>query len=972
MSFLALAIVSIVLIFRMPVSLMPDAEVPELSVELSYPDGSPYFIENSILQPLRLAFQGLYQLQSIESITASGVGEIELQFAYGTDMQLAYINANEKMDQVLNSLPQDMERPVIRQLSSADIPVFRLQVTSDAMDMQELSDFGRFIISRRLEQVEGVSLVESNGSVQKIMRITPRWEVLDRYGISAGQLMNFIQSANLPLSQIKVSEGNYVYDLTFDNILKDPDAIYELRFPLGPGQTVAMQELVDVKLTTARQTGQHLFEGEAGLVFAIHKQADESFYELKDRLEDVVANLRAEYSVADFSITQNQFELLNESIFQLVTSILLGTLLAVVILFIFSGEWKSPALMGFLIPLSMLTAIIVLYLLGQSINIVSLSGILLGIGILIDNGIILIDNINEKRQELPLADACRQGVWEIFPALVSSTLTTLSVFVPLLLLGGVAGALFQAQLISLTVVLFSSLMVALVFLPVAYFSIKPNLALTTNRLYDRLLKTYKQSQKGRFGTPLLALFLLIVIAGIFTFISLPKTNLPEIERRDLAVSIQWSETLTLEENTVRILLILGELESLSSWEADIGVNQVSEEGVNHPNKALLYLLFSGVGQKERAENRLQNYVADQFPGTIIDSRRPKNPYDQLFAGADFYAIYKMRSSGENWIDSKAVREAVPGPVLLGEGFQYEPAVRVVFDPVKMSAFGLTEKQLINVLKIHFNDELITRINRINETVPVMIRGSGATSPEALGRLRVSVNDSTGYPLNYFMRFEEDESLRYIRADLAGVYQDLKLESRPEDFEEIDQAIREYASRENLTVSIAGAITEIEENQWTLTISIILAVLLLFVILTAQFESFTMPLIILAEIPISASGALLGLWITGQSLSIASLIGIIITLGIIVNDSILKVDTIRRYIKGGMEKSAAIHRAGQIRLKPIVMTSLTTILALSPVLFGSGFGADLQFPLAIAVIFGLFVGTICSIYLVPILYQRLVK
>ena len=971
MTFLAIAIVSLALIRRMPVSLMPPTEVPELVVEVSYPEGSPLYLERSIMQPLRTAFQGLYQLKEIESISASGTGEIQLKFEYGTDMKLAYIHANERVDRVVDQLPEDLDRPIVKRITAADIPAVRLQVTSEILDPVELSDFGRFIIRRRLEQVEGVSLVEMNGGVKKVMRITPEWEVLDRYDITDVELIQFIGNANLPLSRVKVADGNYEYDLTFDNLLNDPEAIYELKLPLSSSGSVPLDELVSISEGMAPRLGKHLFNGSEGLVFAIHKQESESFYRLKDKLDEVTNLLSKEYPTLIFNTTQDQYELLNESIVQLTVSIILGTLLAVLILFLFSGEYRSPLLMGVLIPLSLLASIAILRFLDQTINIVSLSGILLGIGILIDNGIILIDNINEKRKEHDLPEACRRGVQEIFPALISSTLTTLSVFIPLLLLGGTAGVLFQAQMISLSVVLFTSLLVAFALLPVAYYSVKPNPDKPVNIIFGSILTFYRKTAKSKNINFILGSFILLTFAGSIAFRAIPKQNLPEIQRNDLALSIQWEETLTLDENIRRIRSVVGKLHSIPNWEADIGLNNISEEGINHQNKALLYFEFKDHDQMLENKILLEKEL-ERFPSAYYSFSRPKNPYDQLFDQEAFYAVYKLRTNGDRWIDPRLFREIDHPEVRLGEGFQYEPSLRLRFDRDKLERYGLSENKLIEKLKIHFNDQLVTRVNRVSESLPIVIKGSGKMTSTAFANLRVTVKDSISYPVSTFVSFENDQSLRYVRADLAGIYQDIKVKTQFDGWKQWDLKLREIASFNDILLSLTGEVTRIRENQTSLWISISLAILLLFVILTAQFESFKMPLIILAEIPVSSAGAILGLWISGQSLSIASLIGIIITLGIIVNDSILKVDTIRRYQKEGLGRNDAVKKAGEVRLKPILMTSLTTILALSPVLFGKGFGADVQFPLAIAVIFGLLVGTLCSVYLVPFLYRILIR
>lgn len=446
MTFLAIVILGVMSYFRLPVSLIPEAEVPKLRVDVTYPSGSPRFIEQSILRPLRTKLQGLFKLATIESVSSSGAGQLELTFAYGTDMQLAYLEANERVDQIFNALPRDLDRPMIKRLAVTDIPIMRIQMTANGASQQELSDIARFIIKRRLEQIPGVSLVEMNGGYQKVFRIKPDRDKLIQMGISESQIINALSSANSTLNQIKVREGIYEYDITFDNMLEDPENLDEIRIFLKNGHSVPISALMATEISTARPLGKHIYDGKEGIVFAIHKQSHASYIEVDSKLTDLLTEFRQDFPSFEFRSSQSQASLLKASLGQLFLSLVLGILLASSILFMFSGEWKSPLLLGVLIPVSLLMTLALMFLLNISINIISLSGMILGIGILIDNGIIIIDNIQSKRiAGKSLEESCHVGTSEMIPALVSATLTTLSVFVPLVLLEGLPGHLFREQ-----------------------------------------------------------------------------------------------------------------------------------------------------------------------------------------------------------------------------------------------------------------------------------------------------------------------------------------------------------------------------------------------------------------------------------------------------------------------------------------------------------------------------------------------
>lgn len=971
LSFTAMVLLGVISYFNIPLSLMPEVDVPKLRVEITYPQGSPIFIEQSILQPLRLKFQGLYQVDDTESIAASGTGQIELSFAYGTNMKMAYIEANEKLDQTLVSLPRDLVRPIIKRIESTDIPIARLQVTSDIEDILLLSDLSEFVLKRRLEQLDGVSLVEMNGQVNHVIRIIPDLKTLQSLGIDESAIINTISASNTSLSQLKVKEGIYEYDITFDNLLDNPDNLKNLKIISQNGEMIPLINVAKVEESIAKEAGLHLFNGKRGIVFAIHKQADANFNDLNVELMDLMGEIKKDYPSINFDITQNQAELLHDSIYRLVISIALGAVLSFLILFLFSGEWRSPMIMGVLIPSSLVITLLFMYTFGLSLNIVSLSGLLLGIGILIDNAIIIIDNIGIKRKEgKSIMEACHEGVTEIQVALFSSTLTTLSVFVPLVFLGGLAGTLFQAQAITIAIILLCSLLVSIVLLPVLYRIISPDVNKDENLLYKNLLQLYKKGQSAVYDKVFIGIFLLLIVSGIYVLLQLEKQNLPEIKTSDASIHIQWDDPITLEENNRRIYQLLNGEEMVDLYEVDQGKNEIVEKGINVIQQSLIYIDTKSHENKNAATGKITTQVRSLFPKAIVTTSRAKNPYDQLFDPEEPYAVFKIRTTNNSLITSdELIKYNIKGNI--GHGFLSQNGLGITFDKTRLYTYGLTEDQIIGKLKIHFNDQQITTVNKVNYAVPIVIRGNQKLIKSALNELFIKVNDSTKYPITYFFNFRDEITNKFITADKAGIYQDVKIDNVTY-FASLSKSLKKFREEKGLVISISGLFLQSKETLIKLVVSLALAVVLLYVILAAQFESFRFPIIILAEIPVSASGSLLALFLLGHTLNTSSLIGIVIMLGIIVNDSILKVDTINRYRKGGMRLNDAIKLAGINRLKPILMTSLTTILALIPILFGTGIGSDLQAPLAISVIGGLFVGTICSIYLVPILYRRLVR
>lgn len=971
MSFLALAVAGAISLVQLPLSLMPETETPQLRIEVTIPNGSPMFIERSVLSNLRTASQGLLGIKKVSSIAASSSGQITLSYEHGTDMKSAYIEANEKVDQSLQFLPKEMERPVVRRVLQTDIPIVRLQLTSDILSLMELTDLSRNVVKRRLEQLSGVSLVEWNGGVKEVIRITPDRRALARYNIDESQLVRKIEASNTQLAQIKVNEGLYQYDLTFENLLEDSDHLKQLIIFDRKGLPISLAELAQIEKGIAKPTGSHWFDGKRGVVFAVHKRETADFNQLQREIEVVKNQLSMDNPEVQFELTQSQSELLNNSISQLGISLILGIVLSSVILLVFSSSWRSSVLMILLIPMAMLLCFAILKIFGLTLNIITLSGMILGVGVLIDNGIILIDNIRKKIESLDLMDSCLQGTIEIVPALISSAGTTLCVFIPLIFLEGVGGSLFQQQAFTFGVVLVSSLLVTFLLLPLLYLKINPS-DNHENDLFGRIVKVYSKGQTSSVEKFFAIFFVLIVGLGVWSYSRIEQEPLPEIKTSDAQIHISWGRVMTLEAQERVITNWLLNLNGLSSWEGDLGNNEIFEKGIPGIEKALLYLRFANHEAREAGLQALSDWISSDFPETSMTAERAKNPYDQLLGEAQPYAAFDLRTAANRLINSEEIDGLTATGIKAGLGFQSQFGYKFTFKHDRLQALGLNFDQLIDPLKIQFGDQLITNINLVNQSIPVVIRGTQQLDKSSLEKINIPLNDSLSYPLAHFIDVEEVRTNRYVTADEAGIFQALELNDASANVNQWMKEVRSFVTERGWLVSFRGSFQQVQENLRYLITSFSVVLLLLFAILAAQFESLKKPLIILAEIPISLSGSLLFLWLFGQSLNLSSMMGIIIMLGIIVNDSILKVDSINRYLKEGSDRNTAIKEAGKDRLKPIVMTTLTTILALIPILWSSGLGSDIQVPLCVAVIGGLTIGTICSVYLVPLLYRALVS
>ncbi|GAB2623047.1 efflux RND transporter permease subunit [Belliella aquatica] len=990
MTFLALMVFSVIVFRTLPISLLPPIDVPQIVIKVNYPNASPEAIEQNVLRGIRDELMTLNGLEDMESKSGSEVGTIRLTFDYGTKMELAYIDVNEKIDRITNSLPSDLDRPQVIRINTNDIPVARVQVVpKEGIDYTEVSLLAENVLKKRLEQLQGVSLVDINGKKERSITVTPNKPALRALGMTEENVIRAIQFGNEELPGISVEDGQFRYYLRLATRVDTPDDIMRLPVTNQDGLTVDLGRVAEVKYENKDVLGYHYFGTKEGLVITVHKQASAKMNEMMPLIYESLEYFKNDYPQVDFELTQDQSTLLNAGISNLQTSLLFGGLFAFGVLFLFMGNYRTPVIIGISLPSSLIISFLVFYFFDISINVISLSGLALGLGMLIDNSIIVLDNITRKRKEgLAIFEACVEGVNEVMSALISSVLTTLAVFIPLIFLSGISGALFYDQAVSVAAILFVSLLVAFILLPMLYHFFFHNksaeeLAKEDSKFFGVVLRGYKRLYQIIFKKRGLSFVIFLVFIPLALLVSqlLKTEGLPPIEKFDALVEIDWNEPIGVEQNRDRLIAMLESLDGdYLKAESDVGVRQfLLFDGENSIQQASVYFLFETQEKKTVEMDRFRKILEENYAEANINIMDAPNAFDQLFSSNLSY--YEVRwkdlttkrpveeAKMDTWLATFPVQDFERGP-----GLQKEASVIFRLDGAKMALYGISSSAVQEQIQKLFGTFPITEIKRFGEITPIRMKGERSDFEQILRTSNIIGKDGNEYALSNFINFDYENHYKYVTADKGGIYQSVLLnEENPTQF---DREISLWGSDKNLGVSFFGQYFKDRETISQLVSILMIAVLLLYFILSAQFESFVQPLIVIFTLPLGIGGAFIVLLLTGTSLNVMSAIGLVVMLGIMVNDAILKIDTVNRlrirYSENtNMDPKAildrALYEAGEIRLKPILMTSITTILALLPVVFSSGLGADLQRPLVFSVIGGLTIGTFTALYFVPLAY-----
>ena len=1001
MTALGILILGMLAVAYVPVSLMPDIDIQEITIQVNSKNSSAYELENSVIRPLRNSLLQVNHLEDIKSEASNGFGIVKLQFTHSTNIDYTFIEVNEKIDRAMSSLPRDIERPKVIKASTTDIPVFYLNlnlknkeaVNANQKVTQDFIDFNHFtneVIRRRIEQLPQVAIVDINGLVSSEIIIAPNISKCRALGIDLNEIEEIVKNQQIEIGSILVKESQYQYNLRVEKALNNVNDIENIFFNKN-GKLYQLKDIATISEQPQKRKGLVLSNGKESISLAIIKQSDARVKDLKESLDNTIALMEKDYPEINFEVTRDQTKLLNVAIENLSQSLLWGIFLAFTIMFLFLKDIKSPILIGISVPISIIICLLFFHLLNISINIISLSGLILGIGLMIDNSIIVIDNITQYIERgYSLSEACVKGTNEVFRPLLSSVLTTCVVFIPLIFLSGITGALFYDQAMAITIGLFTSLFISITLLPVLYrlFHLKQGRISRLNTLVSKLnVINYEKVYEGGFRFVMrkqvmsITIFLVLIIGTLVLFYVLPKRTMPNLTSSETFLEIDWNKSIHIEENKKRVVNLIESIQdSIYDYNVFAGEQQflLGNRTEAKTQEAYLYINMKTPKQLKEFKHNVSNYLTKNYPRTIFKFREVDNIFNVIFSEKESPLIAKLRSvDGSREVKSnelkkiwQTINEKFPKQEI--QPLAWEESIILLADREKMMLYNVSPNTIYNTLKSVFNEKEITKLIDQKNYTPVILGGEEKNIQNALYETQVKINDTTYFAISDFIREIKSEKLKTITAGKEGIYYEMNLNNVSDEKPIIQEINNTLTKNKQYEASFAGNLFKNKKLINELFVVLTITLLLLYFILASQFESLTLPFIILIEIPIAIAGAFLLLYIFDFSLNLMSMIGIIVMSGIIINDSILKIDTIIQLQKQQVSLLRALITAGRRRLKPILMTSLTTILALLPILFSKGLGAELQAPLALALIGGMLIGTVVSLYLIPLCYYHFSK
>jgi hydrophobe/amphiphile efflux-1 (HAE1) family protein len=990
---------------QLPIDLLPNIVYPQIRASVNNPGVAPEVMEETIAKPLEGALAPTEDLENIETEIQEGRVGVNMDFAYGTDMDFALQDAAKNLERVRGSMPEEADPPSIFKFDPAQIPIYEVGFSSSERDLVSLREWVDVQLRPRLLTIQGVASVDVSGGLEREIQVVLDQERLRSYGFTISGVIDALRAGNQDVAAgVVSSEEREVVGKTsgkFRNVRE----IRELPLELPVGGRVPLSEVADVQDTHPEQRIWARLDGTPAVKLSIRKQPDANTVRVSEQVEERLEELAASGFVpqdVQFEVIQDQAQFIRASISSVRDAALIGGFLTMIIVLLFLGSVRKTLIIGSAIPLALLSTFVMMGTGNLTLNIMSLGGLALGVGVLLDNAIVMLENIFRHREDhgLDPVEAAHSGATEVQSAVIASTLTNLASVVPFLLISGLAALIFRELILTISFAILASLGVALTLIP-SMAAVLGRVERTSGlanwrpiRAIDsgmgRLRALYRRIGPGvvRRRGVVLGVAVLALVGVWFLTRGLGNEFLPQVDSGNVGVSLRLPPGASAEE-TNRVALEIEEIVAgmphVEHMFATAGGFLFGGSTATRSGRGSVDVMLAPASRRDMSADdwvmELQQRIDERgFPGARIFVRPPRirglrtsssgESIDVTIQGEDLAELNRLAD------EVMVLLEGVPGLENLQPSTEEaSPMLTVRLDRERAATLGLDVAAVGQTLRTALGGTIATRYTEGNREydVRVILPRERFTSSEDLETVALFPGSGDGAPIylrdvasvtsglgpTSILREQQNRILRVsgdVLTDVApvGAISD-SIEARLAGFELPD----------GYGIVMGGEAEAIRENNRQLLVVILLAIFMVFVVLAIQYESVTDPLVILLAIPLSLIGVGLGLWITGTPQSAPVLLGVILLAGIVVNNSILLVEYANQNRRlRGMTLEDAVIEAGAVRLRPILMTTLTTMFGTLPLALGLGEGSELMQPLAIAVVSGMFFSMMLSMVVVP--------
>lgn len=976
---------------NLPLALMPSMEVPAAVVYATYPGAGPEDIEQQVTKKLEGAVAGLSGLDTLQSTSSENMAMLVIRFTNDTDMDQAMTDLRDKVSQVKSQLPDDASDPTVMSIDIDSMPVVSVALRGN--DLASLQSIAEDEIQPALERLDGVASVDISGGYEQEIAVHTDASRLKGYNLTISSIGQQLGADNIAIPGGDLDNGSQTLAVRTDGEYSSIDDVKNALISLPAGGTVRLSQIADVSMQPKDQDAISKVDGEECIILSVNKQSGSNTVQIAELAKAEFDSLLKSNDSLQWNIVMDQSDYINMTVDNAIQNIWMGVLFAAIVLFLFLRDFGATMAVTIAMPCCILFTFLIMNVLGITLNMMSLGGITLGVGMIVDNSIVVLENIFTYRADgYDRLEACTKGTGEVIGAVIASTLTTVAVFLPIALSGGMAGMMFKEFCITIVALLLSSLIISITLVPLlCYFllggtkqqSIKPQGSGATPITEKPLSRAYRSSLNflitHRWAG--VALTVVICIVSVLSVSQAGMELIPEMDEGEVSVTVSMPNGSTMEDTAAiedRIAAIA--VDTIPELEQIYYSTGSSTSIMSSSSGASVTISLVDLDQRDRSSadiaKQLRHDLQDiagceltvstsstmsMSTDSDISVELTGDDYDQLAETADDLAS-----------QISALPDAINVESSAGE---QTPRVAVKINRENASRFGLNAATIGGLVRGELTGSTATTLRMNGEEYDVTVAGDEdvATSLDALRSMQIPTMTGGTVPLSMVADVYTELSPQSIVRKNQKETVTITGESESGDSNAIKAAVDDIVAKYELPDGVEvgegdTAASQIAETTGTLMLALAVAIVLVYFILATQFNSFSLPIAIMLILPIGLLGSMILLWPTGNHVSMVALLGVIILAGTVVNSSIVLIDYTLQRRQRGEDKNTAILNACPRRVRPVLMTAMTTILGLVPMVCSSGEGSEMMKPMGVVMMTGMVISTIATLFITPVYYS----
>lgn len=976
---------------NLPLALMPSMEVPAAVVYATYPGAGPEDIEQQVTKKLEGAVAGLSGLDTLQSTSSENMAMLVIRFTNDTDMDQAMTDLRDKVAQVKSQLPDDASDPTVMSIDIDSMPVVSVALRGN--DLASLQSIAEDEIQPALERLDGVASVDISGGYEQEIAVHTDASRLKGYDLTISSIGQQLGADNIAIPGGDLDNGSQTLAVRTDGEYSSIDDIKNALISLPAGGTVRLSQIADVSMQPKDQDAISKVDGEECIILSVNKQSGSNTAQIAELAKAEFDSLLKSNDSLQWNIVMDQSDYINMTVDNAIQNIWMGVLFAAIVLFLFLRDFGATMAVTIAMPCCILFTFLIMNVLGITLNMMSLGGITLGVGMIVDNSIVVLENIFTYRADgYDRLEACTKGTGEVIGAVIASTLTTVAVFLPIALSGGMAGMMFKEFCITIVALLLSSLIISITLVPLlCYFllgstkqqSIKPQGSGATPITEKPLSRAYRSSLNflitHRWAG--VAMTVVICIVSVLSVSQAGMELIPEMDEGEVSVTVSMPNGSTMEDTAAiedRIAAIA--VDTIPELEQIYYSTGSSTSIMSSASGASVTISLVDLDQRDRSSADIAKQLRHDLQDiagcelTVSTSSTMSMSTDSDISveltGDDYDQLAETADDLANQIS--ALPDAINVESSAGE---QTPRVAVKINRENASRFGLNAATIGGLVRGELTGSTATTLRMNGEEYDVTVAGDEdvATSLDALRSMQIPTMTGGTVPLSMVADVYTELSPQSIVRKNQKETVTITGESESGDSNAIKAAVDDIVAKYELPDGVEvgegdTAASQIAETTGTLMLALAVAIVLVYFILATQFNSFSLPIAIMLILPIGLLGSMIMLWPTGNHVSMVALLGVIILAGTVVNSSIVLIDYTLQRRQRGEDKNTAILNACPRRVRPVLMTAMTTILGLVPMVCSSGEGSEMMKPMGVVMMTGMVISTIATLFITPVYYS----